>query len=72
MFGYDDETRRMKLLAIALWVTVEDVLAEMDFEPVMPDQVEEMAPPTEEELDILRVAIDPRGQSIDKGEQISF
>ncbi len=72
MFGYDDETRRMKLLAIAPWVTVENVLAEMDFEPVMPDQVEKMVPPTEEELDILRVAIDPRGQSIDKGKQISF
>jgi glutaconate CoA-transferase subunit B len=72
MFGYDDETHKMKLLAIAPWVKLEDVLAEMDFEPIMPEHLEQMVPPTEEELDILRVAVDPGAQSIAKGEWITF
>jgi glutaconate CoA-transferase, subunit B len=72
MFGYDETTRRMKLLAVAPWLTVEDVLREMDFEPVMADPVEKMDCPTEEELDILRVQLDPMGQSISKGEWITF
>jgi hypothetical protein len=52
-------------------VTVEDVLAKMDFEPVMPEKVEHMVTPTEEELDILRVVIDPMGQTIGQGEWVS-
>ncbi len=72
VFGYDDRSRRMKLLAVAPWLTVEDVLAEMDFEPVMPETVGRMEPPTDEELDILRVELDPMGQSIGKGEWITY
>ena len=72
VFGYDQKTRMMKLLAVAPWLTVDDVLAEMDFEPVMPDRVDRMDPPTDEELDILRVKIDPVGQSIAKGEWITY
>jgi len=72
VFGYDQKTRMMKLLAVAPWLTVDDVLAEMDFEPVMPDRVDRMDPPTDEELDILRVKIDPTGQSIAQGEWITY
>jgi glutaconate CoA-transferase, subunit B len=72
MFGYDDQTRRMKLLSVAPWLTVENVLAEMDFEPMMADPVTRMVPPTEEELDLLRVQIDPAGQTIAKGEWVTF
>jgi len=64
MFGYDDETRYMKLLAIAEWVEVEDVLEKMDFEPMIAPQIERLTPPTEEELEVLRVRLDPNGVSI--------
>jgi glutaconate CoA-transferase subunit B len=62
----------MKLLAIAPWLTIKEVLAEMDFEPEIADPIGYMDPPTEEELDLLRVQLDPAGQSIAKGEWITF
>ena len=71
MFGYDEGTRRMKLLALSPWVKVEDVLAEMDFEPVIADKLGVLEPPTEEELTILRTEVDPRGQTVGAGEWIT-
>ena len=71
MFGYDEDTRRMKLLALSPWVKIEDVLAEMDFEPVIADKLGVMEPPTEEELTILRSEVDPRGQTVGAGEWIT-
>ncbi|MBI2305451.1 MAG: acyl CoA--acetate/3-ketoacid CoA transferase subunit beta [Chloroflexi bacterium] len=70
VFGYDGKTHYMKLLAIAPWVTVEDVLAKMEFEPLIADVVETLPFPTEEELALLRVTIDPRGQVIGEGNWI--
>jgi glutaconate CoA-transferase subunit B len=64
VFGFDDATRRMKLIAVAPWSSVEEVLADMEFEPVVPDRVESLAPPTEEELDVLRSDIDPTGRTL--------
>lgn len=70
MFGYDEETRYMKLIAIAEWVEVEDVLAKMDFEPLIAPKVDRLKPPTEEELEVLRVHIDPTGVTISEGDWI--
>jgi glutaconate CoA-transferase, subunit B len=70
MFGYDEDTRYMKLLSIAEWVEVKDVLEKMDFEPMIASKVSRMELPTEEELDVLRVHIDPRGQTIGAGNWI--
>jgi len=72
MFGYDEETRRMKLLAVSPWSTVEDVLNEMDFEPIIADKVEVLEPPTEQELTILRSEVDTRGQTIGQGKWIEL
>lgn len=72
LFGCDEETYYMKLLAIAQWVTVQDVLETMDFEPIVPDKVEKLNPPTEEELLVLRVEVDPRGQTIGEGRWIEL
>ena len=71
-FGYDEKSRRMKLLAVAPWASVEDVLAKMDFEPEMAESIKEMVPPTDEELDILRAYIDPMGQTVSTGEWITY
>jgi len=39
--------------------TAEEVLAEMEFKPLVANPIEELAPPTPEELRILREEIDP-------------
>ncbi len=72
MFGYDEETHHMKLLAISPWLDVKDVLSEMDFEPPVAKELEILAPPTEEELTILRSEIDTRGQTISGGKWIEY
>jgi glutaconate CoA-transferase subunit B len=64
VFGFDEETRRMALIALAPWTSVEAVLAEMEFEPLIADDIERLEPPTERELDLLRTQIDPMGRTI--------
>lgn len=59
MFGFDEETKLMKLLAIAPGYTVKDVLENMGFEPLLAEPIEELKPPTEKELKLLREEIDP-------------
>jgi len=59
LLGYDDRTRRMKLLAVHPGVTVEKVVENTGFELLIPEEVGENEPPTEEELRALREEIDP-------------
>jgi glutaconate CoA-transferase subunit B len=59
LYGFDDQTRQMILLGILRGLNVDDVLKEMEFTPLIAHQVEELAPPTAEELRILREEIDP-------------
>jgi hypothetical protein len=62
----------MRLIATTPTVTVEEVLAEMAFEPLMAATVEAMAPPTADELTWLRERIDPARLVIGKGNMIRF
>ncbi|MBU7046284.1 MAG: 3-oxoacid CoA-transferase, partial [Theionarchaea archaeon] len=59
LMGFDDSTKRMKLLALNPGVTLEQVKENTGFELIMPDEVDKNEPPTEEELRILREEIDP-------------
>jgi glutaconate CoA-transferase subunit B len=61
LLGFDDETKRMKLLATNPGVTVEQVVENTGFELIVPVEVEENEPPTDEELRILREEVDPDG-----------
>jgi glutaconate CoA-transferase subunit B len=61
-YDYDDE-RRLRLIAVAPWVTVDEVLAECECKPVVADEVGTMEVPTDEELDILRSQLDVAGQA---------
>ncbi|MBL7166211.1 MAG: acyl CoA--acetate/3-ketoacid CoA transferase subunit beta [Dehalococcoidales bacterium] len=72
MFGFDEETHMMKLLAIAPWVTLDDLLAEMDFEPLIADPLEKLPPPTEQQLTVLRAEIDPGGRVLGQGTWIEY
>jgi glutaconate CoA-transferase subunit B len=64
--GFDDGTRRMKLISVHPGVTVEDVVENTGFELVMPDEVTVTEPPREAELRLLREEIDPAGIVIGK------
>lgn len=68
LFDFDEKTRQMRLKGVLPWTTVEDVLSKMDFEPLIAEKLEEVAPPTQQELDIIRAEIDPGGFSTSKGE----
>lgn len=61
LMGYDDETKRMKLLATNPGVTVEQVIENTGFELIIPDEVGTNDAPTEKELKLLREEIDPTG-----------
>jgi len=58
LMGFDEESKRMKLLATQPGVTVEQVQAETGFELLIPDKVGENEPPSAEELRILREEVD--------------
>lgn len=58
LMGFDDESKRMKLLATQPGVTVDEVVAETGFELIVPEQVGSNDPPTAEELRILREDVD--------------
>jgi len=59
LYGFDDRTKQMILLGVLRGLSVDDALKEMDFTPLIAPQLEELAPPTAEELRILREEIDP-------------
>jgi acyl CoA:acetate/3-ketoacid CoA transferase alpha subunit/acyl CoA:acetate/3-ketoacid CoA transferase beta subunit len=59
VFGFDSETGIMRLEALYPDVTVDKVLENTGFTPIIPDKVPTIEPPTQEELDILRTKADP-------------
>jgi glutaconate CoA-transferase subunit B len=72
LFDFDEPTHRMRLIATAPTVQVDEVVAEMAFAPVVSPTVAAMAPPTVEELTWLRERIDPRRLVIGKGKVLRF
>jgi len=59
LFGFDEESKKMTLLGVLQGLAPEQVLAEMEFKALVAARVETLAPPTEQELRILREEIDP-------------
>jgi glutaconate CoA-transferase, subunit B len=68
LFGYED--RYLRLEGVSPFVTTEQVLSEMSFEPKMAPEIEALKTPTEEELAVLRSELDQRGQITDVGKPI--
>jgi glutaconate CoA-transferase subunit B len=62
MYDYTPE-RRLRLIAVAPWVTVKDVLAACQYPPIVADTMATLEGPTEQELEVLRTELDPRGQN---------
>lgn len=67
IFGYDEATREMKLLSVLPGSSTDEVLAEMEFTPLLSEKIEQLDPPSQEELHILREEIDPNNLVINKG-----
>jgi len=65
VFGFDDATKRMKLIALHPGVTLEDVQANSEFPILVPETITYSQPPSAEEQRILR-EVDPTGMVIGK------
>lgn len=61
------EDRRLRLIAVSPWTTVDEVLKECEHRPELAEQIAVLDPPTEEELTIYRTELDVRGQTADRG-----
>jgi glutaconate CoA-transferase, subunit B len=72
VFGFDAETRRMQIVGLSPWATVESVAAKMEFEPLVADEVAVVPPPSEQELALLRARVDPTGRTVGRGEWLTW
>ena len=59
IFGFDPQSKKMRLESIHPNTTLEDVLDNMGFEPIIPDDIPVTVPPTAEEIRLIREEIDP-------------
>jgi glutaconate CoA-transferase subunit B len=64
VFDFEEDSRRMRLRGLVPWVTVDDVLAEMEFEPLLAKELDTLNVPSEDELTALRAEVDPTGRTI--------
>jgi acyl CoA:acetate/3-ketoacid CoA transferase beta subunit len=65
LYGFDEATKRVKLLATHPGVTIEQIQENSEFEILIPDHMETTQPPTPDERRILH-EIDPLGIAIGK------
>jgi len=56
--GFDEETKRMKLLALNPGISVEEVIENTGFELLIPDKIGDNPAPSPQELKILRDEVD--------------
>ena len=61
MFEFDDKTKQMATRALYPGVTAGEVAELMSFEPLRLAEAGEIEPPTDDELEVLRREIAPRG-----------
>ncbi|HSB68832.1 MAG TPA: CoA-transferase [Candidatus Methylomirabilis sp.] len=69
IFGFDAGTRSLVLLGVLKGLSAAEVLDGMEFRPPVAEPLEEVTPPSQEELSILRREIDPSGVII-RGEKL--
>lgn len=72
MFGYEEKSCELMLMAVSPFVTVDMVLAEMSFTPKMAAKIAILAPPTEEELTVIRSSLDVEGQTTGRGQWVEL
>jgi len=72
MFGYEEKSCELMLMAVSPFVTVDMVLAEMSFMPKMAAKIAILDPPTEEELTVIRSSLDVDGQTTGRGQWVEL
>jgi glutaconate CoA-transferase, subunit B len=60
-YVFDEATGEMTLVTVHPGVTLDDVEANMGWEPRVADELGETPPPTDEELRLIREVLDPQG-----------
>jgi len=63
VYGFEEDSKRMQLLAVHPGITVEQVQAESEFEILLAPQIATSVPPTPEERALLH-EIDPMGMAV--------
>lgn len=58
VFDFEDTTKLMRIKSLHPGITIQDVLENTGFEPVVPEKIAETPPPLEEEVRIIR-EVDP-------------
>jgi len=61
VFGFEPVSKRMRIESIHPDASLDDVLANMNFQPIVPDNIPITEPPTEEQVRLIREEIDPQG-----------
>ena len=69
LFDFHEETKKMRLLGVLKGLDPEDVIQGMGFKPHISEKLQELEPPKEDELQLLRQDIDPSGIII-RGEKM--
>jgi len=66
IYGFDEETKRLKLISLHPSISIAEVWANSSFEIIIPDEIETSPEPTEQHLKVLREEIDPAGMVLGK------
>jgi len=66
IYGFDEETKRLKLISLHPAVSIDEVRENSSFDIIIPDEVEISPEPMEKHLKILREKIDPAGIMLGK------
>ncbi len=62
VFGFDSLSKRMKIESIHPDSNLDDVLSNMNFQPIVPDSISITEPPTTEQVRLIREEIDPQNK----------
>ena len=66
VFGFDDKTKRLKLISLHPGVTLEEVKDNCSFDIIIPEKYGISPEPSDHDLELLRNVIDPTGMLIGK------
>ncbi len=61
LYGFDDKTKRLKLISLHPGVSADKVRENSQFEIILPARIETSPEPSDKDLMILRREIDPAG-----------
>lgn len=66
LYGFDEKTKRLKLISLHPGVSVDEVRENSQFEVILPAGIETSPEPSDKDLRILRQEIDPAGIVLEK------